>query len=170
MRIRTLLAAATTLGLAAFAANGAAAFCTPPAIAGGTYENVDTMTGGVTRAEFDFVCEAEYIGDPGERNIFSSDSPRVANAEVAHYGVRLYGACSPSDCDWGTVRGERDGAGRIQAYYNHGFASRTVRVTPAGSDRVNLQVTSYYHDGRPTQTATHVMALVPGTSHPVFRN
>jgi hypothetical protein len=45
----------------------------------------------------------------------------------AGWAMRLYGSCSPTPCDWGWSAARfRLGTGEIPAYYDQGFARRTV--------------------------------------------
>lgn len=40
--------------------------------------------------------------------------------------MHLFGACSPSDCDWGEVGAQRLNSGQIYGFYDQGFAKRYV--------------------------------------------
>lgn len=42
------------------------------------------------------------------------------------WAMRVFGKCSPSDCDWGNVAARRISTGQIRGFYDQGFAKRWV--------------------------------------------
>lgn len=74
--------------------------------------------------------------------------------------IRPYRACTPRDCDWGTVPLIRAG-GLNQDYnavYRQGFATRSVKVTKLGPDRIKVVVRTDFRDqNRPDYTTTHFL-------------
>ncbi|MBF9029916.1 hypothetical protein HKCCE3408_05890 [Rhodobacterales bacterium HKCCE3408] len=153
MPLRFLLSALAILLTGMLAApDRAEASCRAPDLVSGTYENVDPATRSITAAQLQFVCGTRYE-DRGD-----GIGVAISGGDV-HWTVRLWGSCSPTDCDWGTVRGEDDSTGAIAAAYDQGFAHRNVTVIPVRAGLVRLVVTSYYTDGRPTRTWTETLRL-----------
>ncbi|WP_071673291.1 hypothetical protein [Nioella nitratireducens] len=143
--VAALLGAAATV-------DRAEATCVAPGIASGRYENVDPNTRSITTANLQFVCGSRHIdnGDGTYTLIHDADP---------HWTLRLWGACHPSDCDWGTTRGQTDRVGRVLATYDQGFARRSVAVVPSRGNLVQLVVTSHYTDGRATRTWSEYLRL-----------
>ncbi|MCP3915030.1 MAG: hypothetical protein GY711_05705 [bacterium] len=82
----------------------------------GTWINSDPNTRGLTRAALRFTCQDQILN--GE--LYPPGPP---------WHMRLWGSCSPEDCDWGEVGGEHRTVGDrhfIYAVYHHGFATRYV--------------------------------------------
>jgi hypothetical protein len=42
------------------------------------------------------------------------------------WAMRVYGKCSPTDCDWGRVSASKLSDGRVKGFYDQGFAKRYV--------------------------------------------
>ncbi|MCU7726300.1 hypothetical protein ODJ79_21435 [Actinoplanes sp. KI2] len=84
----------------------------------GDWRNADPATRSITRAQVrDCQSVTTCTGD-----VCSTTSD-------AGWAVRLFGACSPTDCDWGWSAGAfRLANGRIPAFYDQGFAKRQVWV------------------------------------------
>ncbi len=85
------------------------------------------------------------------RDIFSIDG----NAVFVH----AFGACSPQDCDWGTVTGDTSAwlsTHKITAVWNQGFVVSTQTIEFISSER--LTITTHYdftpEDGRTDFSAT----------------
>lgn len=151
--LKALIAFALLSVAAAFAAPGTAqASCAAPWIQTGTYVNEDPNTRSITRMHLEFVCGARHSSGPGGVG-------SVAHGGDVHYRVRLWGSCSPRDCDWGTTRGEFGRGNNIFARYDQGFARRTVRIIPMGGNRVGLELRSTYNDGRAPNTYSGVFRL-----------
>jgi hypothetical protein len=79
-------------------------------------------------------------------------------AGVHGLGVRAFGACSPSACDWG----QRSARGGLTTYgnnvsdadhkygtalYNHGFATRLITLQLIDSSTLVAHVYTTFHDG-----------------------
>jgi hypothetical protein len=105
------LPAAATLGSAP-----SARLCGGHAIEYGDWANADPATPGITRAQLRD-CQSVTTCSGGICTIVYD----------AGWIMRLFGACSPIDCDWGWSAGRlRLSNGQIPAYYDQGFAKRYV--------------------------------------------
>lgn len=122
----------------------------PPAHAGlcttspldGTWTNVDSATRSITKTRI-------YCGDD-TRTICDGDICRTVHG-VARY-VQLWGKCSPTDCAWGTRKLTHRSDGWSTAFYDQGFATRTVWVrTESHYGRTYLRV-SIWNDYRDSRT------------------
>lgn len=84
----------------------------------GSWVNSDSNTRSLTRAELRFTCQDQILnGQP-----YPPGPP---------WHIHLWGACSPTDCNWGEVGAESVTIGDrtyIHAIYYHGFATRYVYV------------------------------------------
>lgn len=82
----------------------------------GTWINSDPNTRGLTRTVLRFTCQDVILnGQP-----YPPGPP---------WHMRLWGACSPEDCDWGEVGAQSVTIGDrsyVHAVYHHGFATRYV--------------------------------------------
>lgn len=82
----------------------------------GSWRNSDTNTRSLTRAQLRFVCQDVILnGEP-----YPPGAP---------WYMHLWGACSPSDCDWGEVPAQAVTIGTrhmVRAVYHQGFATRYV--------------------------------------------
>jgi hypothetical protein len=98
----------------------------PPRKAGrltGTWTNDNTQTRGITKLEIEERGKAVT--------------------------VRAWGACHPTDCDWGTEKGlMSDGATTIA--WDQGFVLRKMTLTP-DAPRLRIELDSVYRDSRPPQ-------------------
>lgn len=148
--LRSLLAAAVVLGAASFAPGLAAASCAAhPTLSDGRYVNVDPETRSITAANLRFVC-----GDLVE-TVFGGT--RVISGGDPHWTVRLWGSCSPRDCDWGAARAEEAaGRGSLLGAYDQGFARRDVSVVPDGA-HILVIISTTYTDGRAPRTSVDRM-------------
>jgi hypothetical protein len=88
----------------------------------GTWTNVDPSTGGIVRATV----------QPISGNVVT---------------LSLFGACSPDPCEWGPTRATLTG-GELHAFYDHGFATRTIRI----SQSAGRMVIRIHHDYIPPDT------------------
>jgi chitodextrinase len=104
----------------------------------GHWTNV-TTTGGVTKTD-----------------IFSSCSGYTQN-----FSVHVWGACHPSDCDWGTVGATKQSDSQLTAFYDPGFAEENVTLTYDRSSGL-LTVTVFTHftddSGRADYTSTDTLS------------
>lgn len=91
----------------------------------GNWVNNDPATRGITRANFRMECR-----DASETHC-SGGICWTTSAVEPHYFLRLFGSCTPTDCDWGEVEGIA-ATGSLEGwyyfYYDHGFAKRYVYV------------------------------------------
>ena len=82
----------------------------------GSWVNSDPNTRSLTRAELRFTCQDQILnGQP-----YPPGPP---------WHMHLWGACSPTDCDWGEVGADRVTIGTrtfVRAIYHQGFAIRSV--------------------------------------------
>lgn len=82
----------------------------------GNWVNSDPNTRSLTRAELRFTCQDQILN--GE--LYPPGPP---------WHMHLWGACSPSDCDWNEVGAEHVTVGDrsyVRAIYRQGFATRYV--------------------------------------------
>ncbi len=117
MNIRSALLVA--LVLAGFALpftspTPAHALCATPAEEG-TWTNINSNTRSITNITVEFQCQDQIVnGRP-----YPPGPP---------YYLHLFGACHPTDCDWGRVGAERGTGDWIFTTIDHGFATRYVWV------------------------------------------
>jgi hypothetical protein len=95
----------------------------------GSWTNTDPATSGITRVVV---------------------SPAGGN----HVNVQVFGACHPTDCDWGTVAGhsyvEDPGSTDVRsvaARFNPGFASELIILRKAGGSDLRFEVLTDFADG-----------------------
>lgn len=135
----------------------AAATVLPVELRQGAYVNEDGDTRSVTRMTF------HYTTDTEPRCTDRSDGTTTCVHGVwREFRIRLWGSCTPQDCDWGAAEAERhvtDGDSIYVARYDQGFAKRTVEIQPLGNRRLRLVIHSTYEDGRAARTATNIMAM-----------
>jgi len=82
----------------------------------GNWANSDANTRSLTRAELRFTCQDQVLNG----QLYPPGPP---------WHVHLWGACSPSDCNWGEVGAETVTVGErtyVRAIYHQGFATRYV--------------------------------------------
>ena len=74
--------------------------------------------------------------------------------------VRMWGACIPEDCDWGTLTAPASSVndGVLELTWNQGFVVRTQTLTITSNGRLRLETFNDYLDGRPDQN--HVQLFV----------
>lgn len=61
--------------------------------------------------------------------------------------IHLYGACSPTDCDWETEVLTYDGR-CYSAKYEHGFATRYIKLHQQPDGHMKMEMLTDYHDSR----------------------
>lgn len=95
----------------------------------GTWLNDDLNTRGIRRVVVGFTCNDVIHCSVDANGNVHCEEPGPP------WTVRLFGACSPSDCDWGAATGQdyytADGARWIYAFYDQGFAKRYVFLKPS---------------------------------------
>lgn len=103
---------------------------------------------------------AEFMGtwinaDSGTANIVRLQ----ITAGVHGMGLRAFGACTPSACDWGIVGLTTYGNSVSDAdhkygtaLYDHGFATRIVTLQLIDSSTLVAHVYSQFHDGSSRQS------------------
>jgi hypothetical protein len=88
------------------------ALCATPAEAG-NWINVDSNTQSLTRVNLRFVCQDQILnGQP-----YPPGPP---------WYTRVFGRCTPSDCDWQEVGSQQLTSGYVYSVYTQGFATRYV--------------------------------------------
>ncbi len=107
----------------------------PPASMLGQWINTDANTRGVTRI------------------VITEDQDGML--------VQAFGACSPTDCDWGVVRGRHSQSAdalTLEAFYDPGFAQTSVALILRGDGSL-MEFSSFTHftdnSGRPDMSAQH---------------
>jgi hypothetical protein len=101
---------------AALGAGPTARLCGGHAIEYGNWVNADPATRSITRAQ---------LRDCQSVTTCSGDICTIVYD--AGWAMRLFGSCSPTDCDWGWSAGRlRLSNGQIPATYDQGFAKRYV--------------------------------------------
>jgi hypothetical protein len=79
----------------------------------GTWINTEANTRSIPRIQLRFVCQDQILnGQP-----YPPGPP---------WYIHVWGACSPTNCDWGEVGAQRLGTGHIYGTYDQGFARRYV--------------------------------------------
>lgn len=125
---RLILIAAASLGLTATAAS-ASCLAQPESA---DWRNVDGETRSITRASIRFVCQDQILnGRP-----YPPGAP---------FYIRLWGSCSPRDCDWGEVAARRLDNGWIFGRIDQGFAKRELWAKMSG-DRLRVYVRTDFTD------------------------
>lgn len=112
-KTRSWLFAMAGLALAGLLAPEAASALCAAQEEDGSWVNTDPNTNSLTRIQLRFVCQDVIL-----------------NGELHPPGppwyTHVFGACVPSDCDWGEVGAERISQGHVYAFYDMGYAKRYV--------------------------------------------
>jgi hypothetical protein len=82
----------------------------------GDWHNIDSSTRAMARAVVDFTCNDVILCDQFG-NCTGGDS---------YYSMRMFGKCTPTNCDWGRLRAYDMGDGWIRSIYNFGFKTSHV--------------------------------------------
>lgn len=116
-----------------------ASLCSVPYEAG-SWLNAVPSTRSITRVEFRMECRDTPI------TRCSGGVCSTQNAVTPHYFIRLFGKCSPTDCNWGEVEGVAL-TGSLQGWYyfvyNQGFAKRYVYARTYSGSPNQLRVYIY---------------------------
>jgi hypothetical protein len=94
--------------------------------------------------------------DPNTRSIVRAI---ISPASPSSAALHLFGACSPTPCDWGTTNAPlSDNPQQLNATYNPGFVIETVTITRSGGQLV-VRIHSHFTDnsGRKDYDSTDVM-------------
>jgi hypothetical protein len=106
----------------------------------GTWFNNDAATRGITKIQVSFSCnDVVLCGVDANGNVTCTDPG-------APFHLHLWGKCSPSDCDWGTVDGNVHWVGStrwVYSFYDQGFARRYVYIKPSTLHPGNLYLWMY---------------------------
>ena len=110
-----LLAAAMLL---AASPNQAHALCSGHELEHGDWVNADPNTRGIARIELRD-CQS----------VTTCSGSTCSTTHDAGWTMRVFGKCSPTNCDWGTSSGAfRLASGQIPGFYDQGFAKRYVHA------------------------------------------
>jgi hypothetical protein len=67
--------------------------------------------------------------------------------------VHAWGACHPTDCDWGTAQTKASGAnyGSLRVKWDHGFSTTNAILTFGEENRLEIRIKDHFTDnsGRP---------------------
>lgn len=132
-RRRLLVLAALVTGLTVALGAGAErahALCSSPEPEAGAWVNADPNTRGIARIELvDCQPVTTCTGDVCQ-TVFD-----------VGWRMRVWGKCSPTNCDWGWSAGaRRNSAGQIPGFYDQGFARRYVYAKMSSYRRGQLWV------------------------------
>jgi hypothetical protein len=100
----------------------------------------------------------EFTGNWRNENAGTRDITRVrVQSGPGGLTVRVWGACTPSDCDWGVANvtaysynvstNPASGATDLIATFNPGFAQTTLILTDKPGDRLSYQIFTRFTDG-----------------------
>jgi Gram-negative bacterial TonB protein C-terminal len=109
----------------------------------GSWINENPATGGVTRL------------------VIRSDDQQLF--------VRAWGACHPSDCDWGEVQCALHGAG-CKATWDHGFATTSMQLLLLEDGRLQVKYKADFHDNSGRQDRGSEEFFVRGNPPQIARN
>ena len=84
----------------------------------GNWTNIDSNTRSITRVKIDFACS----------DVVLCDTNGHCSQDYTGFVIRVYGACQPTNCDWGQANAEvyKLPGEVLTAYYNQGFAQRNL--------------------------------------------
>ena len=137
---KTLFSALAPFGLAALVLattpTDAHALCAAQQMQG-TWTNTNALTTGITRIVINFPCNDVQPSTPDPNT------------------VRVWGKCSPSDCDWGEQEIGYEFWSEAAAQYTHvdatydqGFARKTLRIFLLEDGRLFVFRETRYNDSR----------------------
>jgi hypothetical protein len=80
---------------------------------------------------------APFIGTWANVNPATRSIPQIQLVETSPTTATLHvwGACSPTWCDWGTTTATLAN-GVLNAFYDHGFATRTIRISQSNGQLI----------------------------------
>ena len=125
---RFFLIAIATFGLTAGAAS---ASCLAQS-EDDNWRNVDSNTRSITRANLRFVCQDTVVNG----QIYPPGAP---------WYIKLWGACTPSDCAWNEVPAKRLDNGWIFGRIDQGFAKREIWAKMSGQ-RLRVYIRTDFTD------------------------
>jgi hypothetical protein len=113
------------------------------------------VLGGLSAARPAHAAPAEFLGHWINPDSSTAGIVRMQiTAGVHGMGVRAFGACTPSACDWGVVGLTTYGNSVADAdhkygtaLYNHGFATRIMTLQLIDSSTLVAHVYTQFHDG-----------------------
>ena len=91
-----------------------ASLCSAPLV--GDWHNINSSTNAMTRALVSFTCS----------DVILCDTNGHCSGGDSYYSTQMFGKCSPTDCNWGTVRAYPQYDGWIKSTYNFGFKTSSV--------------------------------------------
>lgn len=137
------LALGSAVGIGVATAQPALASCSAnPAI--GNWHNTNANTRAMTRVTVGFVCGDVILCDPSG-HCTGGDS---------YFTVHPYGACSPTDCDWGAKRATPQVDGWLEATFNFGFKTSYVWVKTYVYSTITYLRVYVYNDFTPADGRT----------------
>lgn len=84
--------------------------------------------------------------------------------------IRVWGKCSPQDCDWGWTNCDSYADGHLSTCYRTDIAERNLTITVPSPGTLKVQMHTHFIDdsGRPDQDATYTFRhmLTPVQSSP----
>lgn len=110
----------------------------------GNWHNIDPATRSMTRVNVGFNC-----GD----TVTCDENGNCSGGE-SYYTLHPYGACHPSDCDWGVQRATSMGDGWQRAIFNFGFKTSYVWVKTYPSGGTTYLRAWVYNDFTPADGRT----------------
>jgi hypothetical protein len=93
----------------------------------------------------------------------------VTRVVISDDQIHIWGRCHPTDCDWGTIKVETYApsvdadklttARAMSAYYEKGFATTIVIITPLAQNRLKVETFTKFRDrsGRSDYTSKEIM-------------
>jgi hypothetical protein len=109
------VAVLASLAVQGVVAPPAQALCATQALQG-DWHNTNPNTNAMTRAVVSFNCS----------DVRLCDINGVCTGGTSTFSTRVFGRCSPSDCDWGTRTATDMGGGWIRSIYSFGFKTSYV--------------------------------------------
>ena len=112
-----LLAGAVALALLMLGAGAqrAEALCSSHPPEYGTWANASPSTAGIARIQLEDCA-----------SVTTCNGDTCSTTFDAGWSMRVWGKCSPTNCDWGWSAGAFPVSGMVYGYYDQGFAKRRV--------------------------------------------